>query len=123
MFHSLLVSGDLHFSYIIRSQADFSSFQYTFNFIVYAARSEQYRAAFSRYLAEKCPCVRGCHAPKIHSTIFIINPGVSPSDTELYKKRRNKNKEIDVKLKYSLGNERIKHSYSGTIEVNVFIVS
>ena len=92
-------------------------FQYTMNFVVYVARSDQYRTAFTRYLKTKLPCLFGVWKSEIHSTIFIINPGLYPSDTELVKRRRDKLKHVDVKLKYSLGNE---WDCMGTIQVDLF---
>ena len=54
-------------------------FQYTLNFVVYAARSEQYRRAYLSYLKEKLSQVFGINGSQIHSTIFIINPALFPS--------------------------------------------
>ena len=112
--------------YSIGSVNLLSFFQYTLNFVIYAARSEQYRTAYLRYLKKKFPLLFGIHKSRKHNTIFIINPGISPairrtaSNPELYKNKIDKNKEMDVKLEYSLDleYEKIIHSYTGSIKVN-----
>ena len=111
---------------IARPLQNFFLLQYTLNFVIYAARSEQYRTAYLRYLKKKLPFLFGINNSRKHNTIFIINPGAYPSirrtasNTELYKNRTEKNKKMDVKLEYSLDleYEKMIHSYTGSIKVN-----
>ena len=57
----------------------------------------------------------GVWKSEVHSTIFIINPGIYPSDTELVRKRRDTLRGVDVRLKYSLGNET---GCTGTVQAS-----
>ena len=93
-------------------------FKYSFNFVIYAARSEQYRKTYLRYLREKLPWLFGIRKTKKHNTIFIINPPIrkTASSPELHQNQVK----MDMKLKYSLDleYEKIIHSYTGRIKVN-----
>ena len=88
-------------------------FKYSFNFVIYAARSEQYRKAYLRYMKEKLPWVFGIRKTQKHNTIFIINPPISCPELH-----QNQVK-MDMKLEYSLDleHEKIIHSYTGSIKV------
>ena len=91
------------------------------NFVIYATRSENYRAAYSQYLKEKLSFLFGAFRSGKQSRIFIVNHRRTASNPELYKNHRNKRKEVDVKLVYSLDlkHEKIIHSYTGTIKVHL----
>ena len=90
------------------------------NFVIYAARSKHYRAAYSQYLKEKLSFLFGAFRSEKQNRIFIINHRRTASNPELYKDDRNRRKEVDVKLVYSLDlqHEKIIHSYTGTIKVH-----
>ena len=84
------------------------SFQYSFNFVVYAACCDQYRAAYLRYLNEKLPFLFGIHTSRHHNTIFFINYSVTPSirrtvsNPHLYSMDIGKTNTIDVRIDVSL---------------------
>ena len=116
MPHYLLVSGIFYTFFFLLSYA--FNFQYMLNFVIYAARSEHYRAAYLQYLKEKLSFLFGAFRSGKQNRIFIINHRRTASNPELYKDNRNERK-VDVKLEYSLHlqNEKIIHSYTGTIKV------
>ena len=117
--HDLLVSGIFYIIFFLISY-DFD-FQYMLNFVIYAARSKHYRAAYSQYLKEKLSFLCGAFRSEKQNRIFIINHRRTASNPELYKDDRNKRKEVDVKLVYSLDlqHEKIIHSYTSTIKVHL----
>ena len=100
-------------------------FKYTLNFVIYAARCEQYRKAYSSYIRNKFPWIFGIFKSRQCNTIVIINPGVDPSirktvsNPQPFQNQENNNEKIDVKLEYSLDleYEKIIHSYTGSLKV------
>ena len=91
--------------------------------MIYAARSDQYRAAYLTYLKKKFPLLFGLdRASKPNNTIFIINHGInhrSTSNPEVSGQSVARKTEVDVKVEYSmdLQCENIIHSYTGSIKV------
>ena len=93
-------------------------FQYTTNFVIYAARSEQYRKAYIHYIKTTLPWLfDGVTSPRRHkrpgharaASIFIINPVVRRSNSSPQLTFNNRDKsgavrgmKVDMKLEYSL---------------------
>jgi hypothetical protein len=97
------------------------NFQYMLNFYIYAARSKNYRAAYSQYLKEKLSFLFGAFISGKQNRIFIINRRRTASNPEHFKNPRSKRKDVDVKNVYSLDlqHEKIIHSYTSTIKVHL----
>ena len=88
--------------------------QYTTNFVIYAARSEQYRKAYIHYIKTTLPWLFEFSSPiwrrKQQPSIFIINPVLrrtnsSPELTLCNKGKRSDKSgsiKVDMKLEYSL---------------------
>ena len=100
--------------------------QYTLNFVIYAARSDQYRAAYLTYLKKKLPLLFGLHrGRKSNNTVFIINHRIAPevkrtaSNPEKANDKDGKNTDVDVRVEYSLDlqYEKVIHTYTGSIKV------
>ena len=94
--------------------------------MVYAARSDQYRAAYLTYLKKKLPILFGLHrGRKSNNTLFIINPRIAPGvggsakNLDKSKDRDGKSPDIDVQVNYSmdLKCEKMIQSYTGSIKM------
>ena len=93
-------------------------FQYTTNFVIYAARSEQYRKAYIHYIKTTLPWLfDGVTSTRRQkgpgharaASIFIINPVVRRSNSSPQLTFNNRDKsgavrgmKVDMKLEYSL---------------------
>jgi len=93
--------------------------QYTTNFVIYAARSEQYRKAYIQYIKTTVPWLfewKG--SSKRRPRIFIINSGLrrTRSSPTLTVSKDKSSIKLDVKVEYSLDLrfESILHSYNVT---------
>merc|ERR1712133_22575 len=101
-------------------------FQYTTNFVIYAARSEQYRKAYIQYIKTTLPwCFKISPSAtnrkrRKKNTIYIINPVLrrTSSTPELNFHKDKNSLKVDVKVEYSLDLkfENILHSRYEIVE-------
>ena len=92
--------------------------QYTLNFVIYAARSDQYRAAYLTYLKKKLPLLFGLHRGRKSKRIGQEVKRTA-SNPEKANDKDGKNTDVDVRVEYSLDlqYEKMIHTYTGSIKV------
>jgi len=103
--------------------------QYTLNFIIYALRNEQYRKAYKYFIFMMLRrCFRFHHDPK--ASIFLLkanNQMLKPRqlqfqlrglEEELDQPEIKDRGRVDIRVDYSLDNDKSRLSYQGTFEVD-----
>ena len=70
--------------------------QYTLNFVIYAARSDQYRAAYLTYLKKKLPLLFGLHRGRKSKRIGQEVKRTA-SNPEKANDKDGKNTDVDVR--------------------------
>ena len=87
-------------------------FQYDLNFLVYAARNNQYRMAYKLYIRKQLPFLFRICKTKERNSIFFIN-----SSPELDSNKGKKKEDIHVRVGRSLDveMEKVMISYIGKV--------